>query len=161
MKTVSKLILSLCLLVGLGAAMSASAQTASDEPIEANIPFAFVVRDTTLPPGKYLIRVADDYDNLNVLEIRSSAGHTAVVFDTETVPVAVNAKQRKSELIFDKVGDRYFLSRVFGDGDDSGNEVVKSRVQRKLEESGLKAEKQSVAANRRPSKRPRQSAKQG
>ena len=148
MKTVSKLFLSLCLLMGLGAAMSAQAQIASDEPIEINIPFAFVVRDTTLPPGKYMIKTADDYDNLNVLEIRSMSGHPAVIFDTDTVPLEANRRPSKNEVIFEKIGDKYFLSQIFVDGDRSGNELVKSRMQRKLEESGLKAERQSVAASR-------------
>ena len=161
MKTVSKLFLSLCLLMGLGAAMSASAQVASDEPIEVNIPFAFVVRDTTLPPGKYMIKSADDYDNLNVLEIRGMSGHMAVIFDTDTVPVDANRRASKNEVIFDKIGGKYFLSQIFVDGDDSGNQLIKSRMQRKLEDGGLKAERQAVAATRKQSKRSTQSAKQG
>jgi hypothetical protein len=161
MKIISKLFLSLCLLMGLGAVMSASAQIASDEPIEVNIPFAFIVRDTTLPAGKYMIKTADDYDNLNVLEIRSMNGKTAAIFDADTVPVEANRRPSKNELIFDKVGDKYFLSQIFVDGDASGNQLIKSRMQQKLEGGGLKAERQSVAANRKQSKRSTQSAKKG
>jgi hypothetical protein len=147
--------------MGLGAVASASAQIASDEPVEVNIPFAFVVKDTTLPAGKYMIKTADDYDNLNVLEIRSMSGHTGVIFDTDTVPVKSNRRPRNSELIFDKIGGKYFLSQVFADGEDSGNQLLKSRMEKKLEEGGLKAERQSVAAKRRQSKRPAQTTKQG
>lgn len=157
MKTVSKLFLSLCLVIGLGAAMAASAQIEGDMTIEANIPHAFVVRDTTLPAGKYTIKVADDATSLNVLEIRSANARTAVLFETEDIQT--NRAPGKSELIFDKIGDTYFLSQVFLKGDNSGNQLPKSRMERKLEDGGLKAEMHSVAAYKKQSKRTNQSAK--
>lgn len=158
MKTVSKLFLSLCLVMGLGAAMTARAQIESDATIVANIPHAFVVRDTTLPAGKYTIRVADATD-LNVLEIRSADGRTAVVFETESVQA--NRAPGKSELVFDKIGDKYFLSQVFLKGDNSGNQLLKSRMERKLEEGDLKAERHSIVAYKKQSKGSNQSAKKG
>ena len=144
MKTVTKLFLSLCLVMGFGAAMAARAQIESDATIEANIPYAFVVRDTTLPAGRYTIKVADKSADLNVLEIRSRDGHTAVLFDTEGIQA--DRGPGKSELIFNKMGDKYFLSQVFLKGDNSGNQLIKSRMEKKLEDGGLKAERQSVAA---------------
>lgn len=159
MKTVSKLLLSLCLVMSLGAAMAAKAQIDSDVTIEANIPHAFVVRDTTLPAGKYTIKVADDYDNLNLLEIRSADGRTAVFFETDDIQGY--RATGKSELVFDRIGDKYFLSQVFLKGDNAGNQLAKSRMQRKLEDGGLKAERNSVAALRKQSKGSNQSAKKG
>jgi hypothetical protein len=143
MKTVSKLLLSLCLLMGFGAAMVAHAQIDSDATIEANIPYAFVVKDTQLPAGKYTIRVADE-TNPNMLEIRSAKGHTAVFFETENK--LVNRTMRKSELVFDKIGDKYFLSQVFLKGDNSGNQLPESKMARRLEDGGHKAERHSVIA---------------
>jgi hypothetical protein len=143
MKTVSKLLLSLCLLMGFGAAMVANAQIDSDATIEANIPYAFVVHDTQLPAGKYMIKVADETDP-SVLEIRSAKGHTAVLFETENT--LVNRTMRKSELVFDKIGDTYFLSQVSLKGDDSGNQLPMSKMARRLEDGGQKAERHSVIA---------------
>jgi hypothetical protein len=131
--------------MGLGAAMAARAQIDSDVTIEANIPYAFVVRDTTLPAGRYTIKVADEFTDLNVLEIRSHDGHMAVLFDTESKQA--NRAPSKSELLFDKIGDKYFLSQVFLEGDNSGNQLIKSRMEKKLEDSGRNAERQSVAAS--------------
>ena len=131
MKTLSKLFLSLCLVMGLGAALAAQAQIESDMTIEANIPHAFIVRDTTLPAGKYTIKVANAYDNLNLLEIRSANGRTAVFFETEDIQA--NRAPGKSELVFDTIGDNYFLSQVFLKGYNSGNQLAKSRMQQKLE----------------------------
>jgi hypothetical protein len=143
MKTVSKLLLSLCLVVGFGA-VAAHAQIESGVTIEANIPHAFVVGKTQLPPGKYTVKTAEDSDDLNVLEIRSADGRTAVFFETENI--RDNQRPGKSELVFDQVGDQYFLSQVFLKGDDSGNQAIKSRMEQKLEARGMKAERRSVAA---------------
>ena len=150
---ISKLFLSLCLMIGLSAVMTTNAQIDSDVTIQANIPHSFIVRDTTLPAGEYTIRVADEYGALNVLEIRSVSGHPSVLFDTNSIEA--NRAPGKSELVFDKIGDNYFLSRVFLKGDESGNELPKSRMMKRLEDGGLKAETQSIAANRTNSKQPR------
>ena len=145
MKVITKLFLSLCLVVGLGATLTSNAQIQSDATVKANIPHSFVVNNTTLPPGSYTIRVADDYSNLNVLEIRSANGKTNVLFDTE--PVNVPRVMSRSELVFDRIGDTYFLSRVFMRGDESGNQVLKSKEQRRLEENGSTANTWSMPAS--------------
>ena len=56
MRNLGKLFLALCLLM-VGGGMVANAQIASDVTIQANIPFAFTVGDTTLPAGNYTLRV--------------------------------------------------------------------------------------------------------
>jgi len=142
MKAVTKLFLSLCLVLGLGAMLTTNAQIESDATIKVNIPHSFVVNNTTLPPGTYTIKVADDYSNLNVLEIRSANGKMNVLFDTE--PVNLEREKRESEVVFAKIGDNYFLSQVFLKGDESGNQVLKSKRQRRLEETGSVAERTSI-----------------
>lgn len=145
MKVISKAFLSLCLVIGLGAVFASNAQIESDATIKVSIPHSFVVNNTTLPPGSYTIKVADDYSNLNVLEIRSANGKTNVLFDTE--PVNLEREKRQSEVVFDKIGDSYFLTQVFLRGDESGNQVVKSKRQRRLDESGSVAERSSIGAS--------------
>ena len=145
MRFITKLFLSLCLVVGLGATLTSNAQLDSSAGIKANIPHSFVVNNTTLPAGTYMITVSDnDSADLNVLEIRSTNGKTAVFFDTE--PVNVARKARQSELVFDKIGDTYFLSRVFMRGDEGGNQLLKSKKEKRLEEGGSTAETQRVEA---------------
>ena len=143
MKTTTKLFLSLCLIVGLGATLTSQAQIESDATIRADIPHSFVVHNTTLPAGTYLVTVADTAD-LSVLEIRSVNDKLAVLFDTESVKV--NRTAKRSELVFDQIGDTYFLSQVFMSGDEGGNQLLKSKKQRRLEESGVSARKNSIAA---------------
>jgi hypothetical protein len=55
---------------------------------------------------------------------------------------------RQSELVFEHVGDEYFLSEVFLSGDNSGNQLARPKLERRLERAGLKSESRSVAANK-------------
>ena len=144
MKIVTKVFLTLCLVAGLGATLTANAQIRSDATIRVNIPYSFVVSNTTLPAGKYVITVADEPD-LNVLEIRSANAKTAVFFETDFLTVPSLAP--RTELVFDKIGDTYFLSKVFLQGHGGGNELLKSKRQRRLEENGSIAESHSIAAS--------------
>ena len=145
MKIVTKLFLALCL-VCLGATLTANAQIRSDATIRANIPYSFVVNNTTLPAGSYLITVADAYaSDLTVLAIRSDDGKTSVFFKTE--PVTVSGSAPQTELVFEKIGDTYFLSKVFLEGDERGNQLLKSKLQRQLEGNGSIAESHSIAAS--------------
>ena len=145
MKIVMKFFLSLCLVAGLGATLTTRAQIRSDATIRANIPHSFVVNNTTLPAGTYVITVVDvDVSDLTVLEIRSANAKTAVLFDTQSVTVPGLAPQ--TALVFDKIGDTYFLSKVFLEGDSGGNQLPKSKMQRRLEENGSIAESHSIAA---------------
>jgi hypothetical protein len=150
MKYLGKLFLTLCLLT-VGGGVVANAQVDSVPQIEANVPFAFTVGDTKLPAGKYEIRTLDENEPA-VLEITSVDGHTSVAFDTENASRPGTHLAKTTELVFDKVGDRYFLSQVWVSGSETGSELVKSRSQKKLEAKGTKAERQSVAALTKPSK---------
>ena len=83
------------------------------------------------------------------------AGKTAVFFETEAIIVPGLAPQ--TELVFDKIGDTYFLSKVFVKGDDGGNLLPKSKMQRRLEEGGSRAESHSITVSTtlaKSSKRP-------
>jgi hypothetical protein len=49
-------------------------------------------------------------------------------------------------LVFDKVGDREFLSQIWVDGSSDGYQVEKSRIQLKLEKSGAKPQSHRATA---------------
>jgi hypothetical protein len=93
-----------------------------------------------------VITVADPYvTDLTVLEIRGANAKTAVLFDTD--PVTVPGSASATELVFDKIGDTYFLSKVFLQGNQGGNQLPKSKIQQRLEENGSIAESHSIAAS--------------
>jgi len=144
MRNLGKLFLTLCLL-SVGGGVVANAQVSTVSGIEANIPFAFAVGDTKLPAGKYKIRTPDD-NAPSILEIRSDNGRTSVVFDTENAQTRDDQPANKTEQVFDKVGDQYFLSQIWLSGSESGSELPKSRMEKRLADGGTQPEKHSIVA---------------
>jgi hypothetical protein len=102
--------------------------------LEANIPFQFHVGNTSLPAGRYIIRELEGND-LTVMQISSADGKQSALFDVESVQAKTTPG--KSELIFNKYGDRYFLSEMFDEGNVDGNRLFTSRDEKRAgKESG-------------------------
>jgi hypothetical protein len=98
--------------------------------LEVDIPFAFHAGNAKLPAGKYIIRPMDDSD-LTVMEISSADGSISALFDVEDAQA--NSTPAKSELIFNKYGNNYFLSKLFDEGNPQGSKVVpKSRYEKRM-----------------------------
>src|SRR6267378_4068060 len=101
--------------------------------IEANIPFQFHAGNTKLPPGKYVIHALDNTD-LGVMEITSADGSTSALFEVHGAEA--NSAPAKTELIFNKYGNRYFLAKLFDEGNPNGSEVPKSRYEKRISQAG-------------------------
>ena len=99
------------------------------DTIVADVPFGFTIRDHNLPAGSYMIRRLDSQPG--VMEILDADGERLLLFLTGSAQAAKEPKQ--AELIFDRFGDRYFLSEIFEEGNSAGAEVPKSRAERSLE----------------------------
>ena len=120
------------------AGVTASAQIVY--PIEADIPFDFTVRQTALPAGHYTVRrLGSDPE---VMEIVGDDYRHPSLFLVESAQVSNSPKS--GELIFDRVGDRYFLSQVFEGGTNVGVEVPKSRAERRMEKEGAMTQVHAV-----------------
>ena len=128
-----------------GGVAVAQAQIASDTRIQADIPFNFTVGDATLSAGKYEVRRIEDLAQ-NILEIRSVDGRASVIFDATPAQTKDTRPSDQSELVFDKYGDRYFLSQIWVEGTSTGNELLKSRMEKKVAIAFNEPGKQSVAA---------------
>jgi hypothetical protein len=113
--------------------------------MEANIPFQFHAGNVRLPAGRYFIHVLDNTD-LTVMEISSADGTTTALFDVQVAQA--NSAPAKSELIFNKYGNRYFLAKVFEEGNQSGSEVPESRYEKRVGKAALEAQ-EHVPAHRR------------
>jgi hypothetical protein len=111
--------------------------------LEVNIPFQFHAGNAKLPAGKYLIRMLDNSD-LTIMEISSLDGSTSALFQVQDAEA--NSTPAKSELIFNKYGNRYFLAKVFDEGNPSGSEVPKSTYEKKIGQASTEAQTH-VAAN--------------
>ena len=115
-------------------ASKANAQIIGD--LEVNIPFQFHAGNAKLPAGEYRIHVLDDSD-LTVMEISSADGSTSALFQVQNTEA--NSTPAKSELIFNKYGDRYFLAEVFEEGNLNGSKVAESRYKKKISQEDAAA----------------------
>jgi hypothetical protein len=113
----------------------ADAQVIGD--LEANIPFQFHADDAKLPAGKYVIHALDQTD-LTVMEISSADGSTSALFGVRDAQI--KTAPAKSELIFNKYGHRYFLAKVFDEGNPSGSTVDKSRYEKRVGQAAAEAQ---------------------
>ena len=96
--------------------------------LEADVPFQFHVRNTTLPAGRYMIHELEGSD-LTVMQISSADGKLSALFDVESAQAKTTPE--KSELIFNKYGDQYFLSELFDEGEVDGSKLVTSDAEKK------------------------------
>ena len=120
----------------------AKAQITGD--LEVDVPFQFHAGNSKLPPGKYFIHVLDNSD-LNIMEISSADGATSALFEVRGAEA--NSAPAKSELIFNKYGNRYFLAKLLDEGNPSGSVVLESRYEKGVQ-SAAEAQEHVPARHR-------------
>jgi len=108
--------------------MAASQVARAQEPLAVNIPFAFVVGNATLPAGEYRVQKRDG--NADVLLIHCLDPSESAVVITN----AAEAKELQSEskLLFNRYGNRYFLSQVWTAGSMRGRQLLKSPREKEM-----------------------------
>jgi hypothetical protein len=79
--------------------------------IKTDIPFAFTVGETTLPAGKYDIKLPSASGLESRIVISSADGRLTCI--ALTLPSRAKRTIKKPEIIFTRVGDRYFLSHIY------------------------------------------------
>lgn len=104
-KRISLSLLSLGLFVAL-AATSARAQ--SSENFKVDVPFDFTIGNKTLPAGEYDVKKMNE--SSSALMVRSTDGREVMTF----LATSATAKgdQNVGQLVFNKYGHQYFLTRV-------------------------------------------------
>ncbi len=120
----------------------AAAQVAqADEPMTVNIPFAFVAGNATLPAGEYRVQKLDR--NPAVVLIRCSGASAAAMVMSN----AAQAKetQTQSKLVFNRYGNRYFLSQVWAAGSIRGRQLLKSSREKEISQLARIETKSEVA----------------
>jgi hypothetical protein len=118
----------LCRITGMLALALLAAQIGrAQEPVLANIPFAFTAGNATLPAGEY--RVEKVQNSSPALLIRRTDGSAYMIVMTSAVQV--NAPQAQTKLIFHRIANGYFLSQVWTEGNTRGRELPKSAKEKK------------------------------
>ncbi len=121
-----------CLFVMAGllmfSSMVATQVARAQEPMLVNIPFAFVAGNASLPAGEYRVQKLEG--NSAVVLIRcSDASASAMVI---TNAAQANERQSGSKLVFNRYGNRYFLSQVWTAGSIRGRQLLKSPGEKEI-----------------------------
>lgn len=127
MKKLLTIVATLALSV-LGGVGTARAQVV--DAVLANIPFDFTVGKVTLPAGQYTVKPFGSLPG-NLMAISNREGKIQQVFIIEDTQA--NQPPQQAELIFHRVGDQYFLYKVFDPENRIGAELPKPRAERRLE----------------------------
>ena len=104
------------LMVGAHAAVARA-----DEPVVAHVPFAFIVGESRLPAGDYIVKELDG--DPGVISIASTARHQSRFTLTLGSTSSSGDKPGQPRLVFEKFEDQYFLARVVRDDGDQ-QEIV-------------------------------------
>ena len=91
----------------------------AEELVKAYVPFAFIVGDSRLPAGDYIVKEVDS--DPSVISLTSADGHQSTF--TLTMASSSGELQAQPQLVFEKFDDQYFLARVIR-GDGTGREIA-------------------------------------
>jgi hypothetical protein len=100
-------------LLAVAVTMCASAASAQAE-LTANVPFAFKVGNTTHQAGQYTLRTDEEMMRVEIAPLKGAP--TAALVETRlAAPEPLTAEPR---LVFDKVGDVYYLAELWTPGQE-------------------------------------------
>jgi hypothetical protein len=108
--------------------------SAQEPRLTANVPFDFVVRNQHFAAGSYTM----------VVDIPRSAvlirGAEDAVFTLSIGTTRASHGDLRPKLVFNRYGDRYFLSKVWPAGRDYGRELLPCQAEQELARNGAKPE---------------------
>jgi hypothetical protein len=91
--------------------------------VKVKVPFKFVVANKTLPEGEYMLSAVHDE-----LFIQDSEGKRVAMAATNAVSLRRNVG-KTGEVVFECYTDLCFLSQLWTPGQDTGRELLRSRVE--------------------------------
>jgi hypothetical protein len=110
------------------AAMATTRVVQAQETLRANIPFDFVAGNTSLPAGEYLVEASGP---THVLLLIGRKDAISSVFINTNAAVSAGP-QSESKLVFNRYGDRYFLSQVWTAGNSTGRQLMKTAREKEI-----------------------------
>jgi len=113
-------------LFALVSSLTIGIASAQERAVKADVPFDFTVGNKLVPAGTYTIS-AVSYD---VIEVQNSDNHVALLTTTTHDP----NESKANKLVFDKIGDQYFLSEVLRSSADMNMSVPASKAEKRARE---------------------------
>jgi hypothetical protein len=113
----------------LGGVAAANAQVSDSTALKFDVSHSFMVKDTTLPAGRYTITRTPSLTDSKSLLIIQGDNRESVIFDTMTTE---RGKAADTQLVFNEVDGNYFLSAIWMRGETVGNALPQTEYERKL-----------------------------
>src|ERR1700687_1413843 len=133
-------------IAALLATVFTSAQAQSDRLIAANVPFNFMIKDRALPAGEYVFALVQ-VGGSDAIKIQSVDGQITAFVPTRSAKA--KASQAEPKLVFNRYGDQYFLSQMYGLEDSTTQQLPKPGSEDRLAKSKTERSNVSVAAHKR------------
>ena len=118
-------------------ASTAQAQTLH---VKADIPFDFVVGNTVYSAGAYTIGSATQSSNALLLE----GGDTRAI--VMPVQCSLTLPSETTKLVFDRMGDTYFLRKIWVEGRTDGREFPRSKSELQMAKNHTPSDNVTVVA---------------
>jgi hypothetical protein len=110
-------------LLGLGLLLVTASAYAQTLPIEANVPFDFIVNGATMPSGGYSIdSIGESGKALFIHNLDQKARSLVLSNRCEKL-----SPSKTTKLVFHRYGDRYFLTQIWVRGENAGRQLPVSR----------------------------------
>ena len=142
-----KLKISRILMVAAVALVFGSAAYAQEINVRARVPFDFILGDKTYPAGQYAVQTA--IDNTYFLSVKNIDTKTTQGLTTSLPCLSFRptGPANQGKLVFHRVGNKYFLFRLWVGGSAVGREFLIPPRETEMAMNGLKTETVMVAAN--------------
>ncbi|HUL15429.1 MAG TPA: hypothetical protein VLV88_05495 [Terriglobales bacterium] len=109
--------------LGFGLLLATASVYAQEVHVRATIPFDFVVGNQALPAGDYTVQSMGSGSSILLVQNRDQKAATLVRANScEKRDIS-----EKTALVFHRVGDQYFLSEIWREGDAQGRQLPRSR----------------------------------
>jgi hypothetical protein len=120
-----------CLVIGfLALGLLPRTVSAQANAVKIDVSFAFMVQDTKLPAGTYVITNLKDWD----YRISNLKGDQKAMFTTEATTMSTPAKT--FTLYFNVYGDQCYLSKFFHQGKTEGYMIPQTAAEKALAQKG-------------------------
>ena len=142
-----KLRISRTLMIAAVALVFGSAAYAQEINVRARVPFDFVLGDKAYPAGQYAIETASDntyFLSVKNIDAKTTQGLTPSHPCISSKPTG---PANQGKLVFHRLGNKYFLFRVWVGGSTVGREFPIPSREKEMAMNGLKTETLTVAAN--------------
>jgi hypothetical protein len=126
----------------LTAILLVPAARAQQKTVKADVPFDFVVGNRAYPAGEYALKSA--LNDAGIIRIENMNDVSAAF--TPSNPCSKATPSPETKLVFHRMGGHYFLYQVWTEGNATGREFPKGRIEVELAQNHEKPEVVIVAA---------------